>query len=75
MIHQSKVAPPVKGIGWMKVVNKISFENGPPPSANEYWAPPGVIFAFYTIQDYKNIFFYTKGRKVVKNVSTFGQIP
>jgi len=33
-----KVAPPVKGVYWMKIVNKTSFE---------HFVPPGVISAFY----------------------------
>ena len=39
--------PPVKGVGWMKIVNKISFEHGAPSGVNEYRAPHGVISAFY----------------------------
>ena len=36
--HWQKVAPPVDGVCWIKIVNKTSFEHG---------APPGVISAFY----------------------------
>jgi hypothetical protein len=38
-----KVASPVKGFCWMKMVNKTSFDHG---------APPGVISAFYTTSDF-----------------------
>ena len=38
LFHHPKVAPPIKGICWMKIVNKASFELD---------TPPGVIFAFY----------------------------
>ena len=44
--HQLKVAPPVKGVSWMKVVNKTSFKHGAPPGVNEYRVPPGAISAF-----------------------------
>ena len=47
--YQSKVAPSVKGVCWMKIVNKTSFEHGAPPGVNEYRAPPGVISAFYKV--------------------------
>ena len=43
------MAPPVKGVYWMKIVNKTSFEHGVPPGVNECRAPPGVISVLYYI--------------------------
>lgn len=37
----------VKGVCWMKIVNKKSFECGAPPGVNDFRVPPGVISAFY----------------------------
>ena len=48
MFHRLKVAPPVKGVCWMKIVNKTSFEHGAPRGVNEYRVPSGVISAFYS---------------------------
>ena len=50
--HQLKVAPPVKGISKMKILNKSSFEHDKPPDVNEYRVAPGVISAFYIIISY-----------------------
>ena len=47
MFHRPKVAPPVKGVSGMKIVNKKRSERGAPPDVNEYRVPTGVISTFY----------------------------
>ena len=62
LFHQAKVAPSVKSVCWMKIVNKTSFEHGAPPGVisafyehsappgvNKYRTPPGVISSFYKL--------------------------
>ena len=36
LFHRLKVVPPVKGVCWMKIVNKTSFEHVAPPGVDEY---------------------------------------
>lgn len=57
LFHRPKLEPPLKGVCWIKIVNKTSFENGEPPGVNEYRGPPVVISTFYSLQMklFKNI--------------------
>ena len=49
LFYQSKVVPPVKCSGWMKIVNKTNFEDGTPPGG-EFIIKRKVLFVHGTYQ-------------------------